>query len=103
MGTESESTIYADYNNDGVVDETVNASALESVILVDSDKDSSGALIWATAPGSGSNGTNIAIACAWGQKANRSSAGDGRALDLGTVVLPFQTIRSSCTLTLLVD
>jgi hypothetical protein len=63
--------IYVDYNNTGVVTDYKKFSSMKqytSMRLVDkSDSDMSGAVIFATAPGSGTSGTPVSLAAAWGQ------------------------------------
>ena len=99
--------IYVDYNNDGVVDATYTVGYLRSVVLKDtSDNDMTGALIFATAKGSGPTGTPVNIAAAWGQNAQfvlLTADDQSHSLDLGTCVLPFPTIRVSKTITLAQD
>jgi hypothetical protein len=63
--------IYVDYNNTGIVAEYKKFSSVKqftSMKLVDKgDSDMSGAVIFATQPGSGTSGTPVDIAAAWGQ------------------------------------
>jgi uncharacterized repeat protein (TIGR01451 family) len=66
---------------------------LVSLRLTDTDNDMTGAMIWATARSSGATGTPVNIAAAWGQDSIKSFSGDSDAMDLGTTVLPFQTIK----------
>merc|ERR1712050_410206 len=92
-----DATVYVDYENDGIVDESHDIDFLESVRITDptGHKDLSGAIIWATEKGSGSSGPQIAIAAAWGQFAGDAMGGDHDALDLGTVIVPFPPISAT--------
>jgi len=99
----ADADIYIDYNNDGEVDETIELDELDGLELTDDDEDMSGAVIWATKRGSGRNGEGVDIAAAWGQKAKLSKSGDRFAMDLGTVVVPFEPIRTSCSVEILED
>jgi hypothetical protein len=89
------------------VDDSYNMNELEGKIITDTaDTDMSGALIFATKQGTGQNGTPVRIAACWGQ--NPAEVGlnrddQDRSLDLGTVVLPFPTIKVSKTVELLND
>jgi len=87
--------VHVDFNNDGVDDLVVEQRALESRSYTDTvfkDEDMSGALIYATKQRS-VDSSPVSIAAAWGQDAARSGSGDSSALDLGTVVLPFTSVR----------
>ena len=62
--------IYVDYNNTGITSEykVFPTQQLVSRKLVDkSDSDMSGAVIFATVPGTGTSGTPVNLAAAWGQ------------------------------------
>ena len=63
--------VYVDYNNTGVAAEYKKYSSVKqftSMRLVDkSDSDMSGAVIFATVPGTGTSGTPVNLAAAWGQ------------------------------------
>jgi uncharacterized repeat protein (TIGR01451 family) len=86
--------LYIDYNNDGRSDQTISAKYLSSNRIMDNtDHDMTGAIIWATARNTGPLGRPVEIAAAWGQDGSRSYSGDNSALDLGTVVVPFYTVR----------
>jgi hypothetical protein len=97
--------VYVDYNNDGDVDKIYQDKLfLSSTIITDnSDKDMSGARIWATQPNTGAEGPAVDIAAAWGQDPKRSGSGDNSALDLGTVVLPFTGFQAKKIATLIDD
>jgi uncharacterized repeat protein (TIGR01451 family) len=87
---------YVDYQNDGDVDVTYQVNYLDSqVILDETDKDMSGAVIFATRKDSGPTGTQVNFAAAWGQDPLRSGSSDGSALDLGTLVVPFNGFQAS--------
>jgi uncharacterized repeat protein (TIGR01451 family) len=76
----SPTTLNVDWNDDGVVDQTVVITqAFQSVRLRDPDRDQTGARIFTT------DGT--LIAAAWGQDPNGSTTALP-ALDVGTAVLP---------------
>ena len=94
-------TINVDFDGDGSVDNSINASALQSIKILDdnnvysgaeNDQDMTGALIFTE------NGAKIAVA--WGQDPARSYSGDGQALDLGTTVPPLPILKVSKTATL---
>jgi len=95
--------IYVDFDNDGEVDATYTVGALEGKVLTDDDEDMSGAIIWATQPGTSKSGPGVDIAAAWGQKAALSGSGDGDAMDLGTVIVPFEAVRAECVIELTKD
>jgi len=103
----ADADFYVDYNNDGVVDKTFSLKYLTSLAIEDStDQDMSGALIFATTPGSGPQGPSVKIAAAWGQNAayvQLTVDDQARSLDLGTCVLPFPTIHVGKTVTLAQD
>lgn len=96
--------IYIDRDNNGVGIEKITVSKLECLKIVDDDNDMSGARIWAVEqnadPGSSSL---VNIAVAWGQDPANSGNSDNEALDMGTVVPPFYTLRASETVTLTDD
>ncbi|NEQ77023.1 MAG: Cna B-type domain-containing protein, partial [Okeania sp. SIO2C9] len=93
-----DATINIDFDGDGVVDNTVSVSALESIKIVDDssvysgaedDQDMTGAIIFAADPSNDlSNPVDIAVA--WGQSPadtdGPGTADQGRSLDLGTVI-----------------
>ena len=68
--------VYVDYNNTGVAAEYKKYSSVKqftSMRLVDkSDSDMSGAVIFATVPGTGTSGTPVNLAAAWGQNPDAS-------------------------------
>lgn len=100
----SDATVYVDYQNDGIVDNSYDVDYLDSQIIDDViDTDLSGAVIWATERGSGETGPQVAIAAAWGQYAGTTFGGDTDALDLGTVVVPYPPIAATKTLVLTND
>jgi len=73
-------TLNIDWNDDGVVDQTVAiTTAFQSIRLRDADLDQTGARVFTT------DGT--LISAAWGEDPNGSPAGNP-GLDLGTSVLP---------------
>ena len=75
---------------------TMYIKALESKNFTDpADKDMSGAIIWAT-KGSDPKSEPVKVSAAWGQNAGLSGTSDQKALDLGTVVLPFEPLRAIC-------
>jgi uncharacterized repeat protein (TIGR01451 family) len=87
---------YVDYQNDGVVDLTYQVNYLDSqVILDETDKDMSGAVIFATRKDSGPTGILVNFAAAWGQDPLRSGSSDESALDLGTMVVPSNGFQAS--------
>lgn len=86
--------VYIDYQNTGANYEKISMKKLESRKLRDGkDTDMSGAVIFATKPGSGPGGMPVDIAAAWGQDPAVSRDQQSFSLDLGTAVLPFPTIR----------
>ena len=95
--------IHVDYNNDGVIDNSTFCKVLTSTIFMDkNDKDLSGARFFATQTSSITS-TPVSLAAAWGQNAAFSFSGDNSALDLGTVILPFKSLRVSKSATLVED
>ena len=94
--------INVDFDGDGLFDSTFGARALELIRIRDTgDEDMTGATIFATT--SGTTGTEVKIAVAWGQDPARSASGDNGALDLGTTVPPLPTIEAGKSAALLVD
>jgi uncharacterized repeat protein (TIGR01451 family) len=88
--------IYVDYQNDGIVDDTYQVNYLDSKVIHDlTDKDMSGAVIFATRRDSGPTGPEVNFAAAWGQDPERSGSSDESALDLGTMVVPFTGFQAS--------
>jgi uncharacterized repeat protein (TIGR01451 family) len=88
--------IYVDFDNDGVVDKTYQVNYLNSRVIQDwNDKDMSGAIIFATKKDSGAEGEQVNFAAAWGQDPSKSGSMDESALDLGTLVVPFNGIQVS--------
>jgi hypothetical protein len=87
--------IYIDYQNIGKdYDVRRNIKQYQGLKITDSkDNDMSGAVIFATKPGSGPDGEPIDIAVSWGQDASISRPRQDISMDLGTVVLPFSGIR----------
>jgi hypothetical protein len=59
--------IYIDYQNTGVGLSMRTVKFLESTLIVDSDKDMSGATIFAVKKGAARDGLPVDIAVAWGQ------------------------------------
>jgi uncharacterized repeat protein (TIGR01451 family) len=99
-----DATFYVDYNNNGTVDGTFEVDYLESQIIHDdTDKDMSGAVIYATKRGEGSTGASVNFAAAWGQDPDRSGSNDESALDLGTLVVPFNGFQASKIVALVDD
>jgi hypothetical protein len=87
--------VYVDYNNTGKDQQKFSIKKLEGIKIADvKDRrnDMSGALIFATKPGTGVNGTQVDIAAAWGQDPSVSEPRQDKSLDLGTVVLPMAGI-----------
>jgi uncharacterized repeat protein (TIGR01451 family) len=85
--------IYIDYKNGGVNrTKFANIRALSSNKFVDVDQDMSGALIFATKPGTGIGGAPVDIAAAWGQDPSVSRDMQSISMDLGTVVRPFPRV-----------
>jgi uncharacterized repeat protein (TIGR01451 family) len=80
---------------------------LESKVIKDvTDTDMSSALIFATEGGTGTAGKSVKIAAAWGQNladVDLTWDDQNRSLDLGTVVIPFPSIKVSKTVELLHD
>lgn len=126
----ADADVMIDFNNDGVVDKTFSANRLTSNIITDTysrDQDMSGtsnnrmravccidltesssspligAIIFATAKGTGATGPAVDIASAWGQNPAFSGNNDNEALDLGTVILPYDPIRVTEHCTVVVD
>jgi len=100
----NDAEIWIDYENDGTPDKHITSDGLQSHMLTDdNDEDMSGAVIWATTLGSESTGSGVKLSGAWGQKAALSRSGDSRALDLGTVVVPFAPTYTSCSIDILED
>lgn len=90
----SDCDIYVDYQNTGANYEKIVAKKWQSIRVRDTkDHDMSGAIIFATASGSGPTGAVVDIAAAWGQDPSVSRADQAISLDLGTSVLPFTTLR----------
>jgi uncharacterized repeat protein (TIGR01451 family) len=95
---------YVDYQNDGIVDDVVEVGYLNSTVIHDlADKDMSGAVIFATKSGSGATGPQVNFAAAWGQDPSRSGSSDQSALDLGTLVVPFNGFQASKIVNLVDD
>lgn len=95
--------VHADYNNDGVIDNTTFCKELTGTIFQDlSDKDLSGSRFFATETNS-ITGVPVNIAAAWGQNGAFSFSGDDFALDMGTVALPFKSIRVTKSVKLVAD
>jgi hypothetical protein len=83
--------VYVDYANTGLNQQKFSIKSLEGLKIADlkdPSNDMSGALIFATKPGTGVNGTQVDIAAAWGQDPSVSQPRQDKSLDLGTVVLP---------------
>lgn len=90
----ADADVYVDYQNTGSGYTKIPLKKLQSRMLRDTkDHDMSGAIIFATQPGSGPTGIPVDIAAAWGQDASVSLADQAFSLDLGTTVLPFSTVR----------
>lgn len=87
--------IYIDYNNTGGDYAVFPRKALTSSKFVDKDQDMSGALLFATLPGSGPTGKQVDIAAAWGQDPSVSRDMQSISLDLGTVIRPFPNVRAT--------
>lgn len=86
--------IYVDFGNTGVPDGKVTLKALQGIRIGDPrDDDMSGAIIFATEPGTGPTGPGVGIAAAWGQDPSVSYQYQGISLDLGTVVLPMSVVQ----------
>ncbi len=99
-----DASIFVDYENDGIVDYTFDATALTSQYLIDTkDNDMTGALIFATVKGSGPLGPPVNIAAAWGQQAALANNNEQLSLDLGTVMVPYAAIQSNKQVSLMVD
>jgi uncharacterized repeat protein (TIGR01451 family) len=97
-------TFYVDYNNNGTIDDTYDVDYLVSKIIHDAtDKDMSGAVIYASKRGEGSTGTPVNFAAAWGQDPDRSGSNDESALDIGTLVVPFNGFQASKIVELIGD
>ena len=65
MTATADTTLNVDFNNDGVIDQTIPAQRLESVkIFDDSDRDQTGTLVFTD------NGAKIAVA--WGEDPENS-------------------------------
>jgi uncharacterized repeat protein (TIGR01451 family) len=86
--------LYIDYKNAGTGYSKLPMKKLQSARIRDkSDTDMSGAIIFATKPGTGPTGIPVDIATAWGQDASVSYNTQAISLDLGTTIVPFSTIR----------
>lgn len=85
--------LYVDLDNDGTADEGQWLKALDSVRLRDyGDHDMSGAKIWCQK--SQTDKTPVDIAAAWGQDPSVSRPDQHLSLDMGTVVLPFTSLKA---------
>jgi len=87
-----------DYNNTGVPSTyaVFPTNQLISMRFTDPiDTDMSGAVIFATQPGTGWAGPPVDIAAAWGQDPSVSRKLQDLSMDLGTAVLPFTTVRAT--------
>lgn len=118
--TVDDADLFIDYDNDGTIDERRSVLELSSNLIADpTDDDMSGAFIFATKAGSGENGAPgksnsqlpaadtfailmhssvsliVCFAAAWGQNPDSSYKNDAFALDLGTVIVPFPSIKVS--------
>jgi len=87
--------VHVDFDNDGEDDKVELQQAYEGKHYTDTkfnDRDMSGTLIYAT-KGQAKDSGPVPIAAAWGQNAEYSGSGDNSAMDLGTVVVPFTSLR----------
>ena len=91
-----DAVLHVDFDNDGVVDRNITAKKLSSIRLADSDDDMTGALIYAT------NSANelVTVSAAWGQFAELSYSSDQYGQDLGTVVVPFHSVKVSSSVSI---
>lgn len=93
----ADADIYIDYDNSGANFGIFPRKKLTSSKFVDKDHDMSGAFLFATVPNSGPAGPGVPIAIAWGQDPSVSRAVQSISLDLGTVILPFPSLRAAKT------
>jgi uncharacterized repeat protein (TIGR01451 family) len=90
--------LYIDYQNSGSPKGPFEIKELRSYKVTDpNDKDMSGALLFATKPGTGRFGPGVDIASAWGQDPDVSEENQAISMDMGTVVLPFDAVKVSKT------
>jgi hypothetical protein len=90
--------IYIDYANTGKDLVTRSVKYLESIIVTDTtDKDMSGASVWAVKKGQARDGAPVDIALAWGQNPAVSDPSQELSLDMGTTVPPFTLISAAKT------
>ncbi len=76
-------TVFADFNNDGVADATYPLAAYGQLTILDPDGDQSGAKVYTT--------DGVPLAVAWGQD-HRIASGSDPALDAGATVLPLPAL-----------
>ena len=87
--------IRIDFDSDGIIDQTIpDVLAMQSVYISDSDKDMSGATIYAV--GNVDNTHPVPIAVAWGQ-AHDLTLAESYNLDMGTTILPLPVISAEKT------
>jgi hypothetical protein len=90
--------IYIDYANTGKDLVTRSVKYLESIIITDTtDKDMSGASVWAVQKGQARDGAPVDIALAWGQNPAVSDPSQELSLDMGTTVPPFTMVSAAKT------
>jgi hypothetical protein len=89
--------VYIDYKSSGISPLKREVNFLESSIIVDSDKDMSGATIFAVKRGQPIDGLPVDIAVAWGQNPSESHADQSYSLDMGTTVPPFTLVKVAKT------
>jgi uncharacterized repeat protein (TIGR01451 family) len=91
----ADADIYIDYDNSGANFGVFPRKKLTSSKFIDQDHDMSGAFLFATVPGTGPTGPGVPIAVAWGQDPAVSRSVQSISLDLGTVILPFPSLRAA--------
>jgi len=77
-----DTSIQIDYDNNGVMDATIDVDAFESLQIFDPDNDQTGMNLYTL------DGT--VFAAAWGQDPALGISGSYNQFDLGTTVMPFQ-------------
>lgn len=94
----ADADIYVDYSNKGSDYAMYPVDKYHGVKIHDHvDHDMTGALIFGVERGTGPTGPGVDIAAAWGQDASVSRNKQWISLDLGTVILPFTTVKVSKT------
>ena len=79
-----DATLYIDYDGDGTNEVQVDVDELTTYKAKATDKDMSGAYIFATKPGAQPDGEPVNIAVVWGQDPEFAESGEPNQFDLGT-------------------